>query len=321
MDFIAIDFEIANNKLDSACSLGMVFVQENKIIAEKYFVIQPPSLFMEREFTKIHGLTQQDLKDAPKFDEVWNEISHHFTEENYIIAHNAQFDMSVLKNCLLTYSFELPTFPYICSIPISTRACRGEGIGSSLKARTEHFGITLNDHHHALSDARACAELVIKSIQIKSRKSIGTYLSTFSSIPIKNFKDLKAQTSFKQRKKKFNKIKVSDIIPKTKDFDPTHPLYSKNIVFTGELSTLDRKDAMQKVVDLGGHIKSGVSGVTDYLVIGTQDENVVGKSGISSKQKKACELIEKGKNLKILSEDEFKLLLTEKVNKLSGHGL
>ncbi len=50
---------------------------------------------------------------------------------------------------------------------------------------------------------------------------------------------------------------------------------------------------MQKVVDLGGHIKSGVSGVTDYLVIGTQDENVVGKSGISSKQKKACQA-EKG---------------------------
>ncbi|GIN71289.1 ATP-dependent helicase [Bacillus sp. J14TS2] len=316
MDFIAIDFEIANNKLDSACSLGMAFVQNNKIIDEKYFLIQPPNLFLDPTFTRVHGLTQDDLKDAPRFADVWNQISHYFTDQNYIVAHNAQFDMSVLKNCLLTYSFEIPSFSYICSIPISTRACSGEGIGNSLKARTERFGITLDDHHNALSDAKACAELVIQSIQSKRRKSIHTYVSTFSSIPVRNFKDLKAQTTFRQRKKKrfHKKITVSDITPATENFDPAHPLYNKNIVFTGELSTFERTEAMQMVVNAGGHIKSGVSGITDYLIVGKQDKDIVGKNGLSSKERKAYELIEKGKKLKILSEDDFKLLLGEKIN-------
>lgn len=39
-------------------------------------------------------------------------------------------------------------------------------------------------------------------------------------------------------------------------------------MFTGELQTLERKEAMQKVVDLGGILKSGVSSKTDYLVVG-----------------------------------------------------
>ncbi|MBD8005324.1 exonuclease domain-containing protein [Bacillus norwichensis] len=311
MDFIAIDFEIANNKLNSACSLGVVFVQEKKIIDEKYFLIQPPTLVMDPDFSKVHGINLEDIKDAPKFDKVWNEISYYFNEENYVIAHNAQFDMSVLKNCLTTYSFEMPEFNYICSIPISTRACRGEGIGSSLKERTKRFGITLKDHHNALSDARACAELVIKSIETKRRRSIHTYLSTFSSIPVRSFTELKANSTFRQGIGNFKKIKVTDITATTESFDANHLFYNKNIVFTGELENFDRKDAMQAVVNLGGIIKSGVSGTTDYLVVGKQDKKIVGESGMSSKERKACEFIEKGKDLKILNEKEFKLIIGE----------
>jgi DNA polymerase III subunit epsilon len=71
---------------------------------------------------------------------------------NYLArAHNAQFDMNVLKNTLLEYFNELPEFEYVCSIPVSTRACRGERIGNSLKEKTEWFGIVLENHYGALS--------------------------------------------------------------------------------------------------------------------------------------------------------------------------
>ncbi|USK54545.1 transposase [Cytobacillus solani] len=106
MDFITIDFEIANNHMNSACSLGMVFIQNNKIIDEKYYLIQPPTLELDQEMSKIHGLSFDDLKNAPKFDEVWGEISHYFHNESLFVAHNAQFDMNVLRNCLKTYSIE-----------------------------------------------------------------------------------------------------------------------------------------------------------------------------------------------------------------------
>ncbi|WP_245712521.1 exonuclease domain-containing protein [Anaerobacillus alkalilacustris] len=306
-DFIAIDFEIANHNYSSACSLGMVFVDERKIVDEKYYLIQPPNLELDEEFSKIHSLTLDQLSTAPLFHEVWDEIKPFFNDDSLIIAHNAQFDMNTLKNCLIENSLNVPNFKYVCSIPISTRACRGEGIGSSLKERTKRFGITLDDHHHALSDARACAELVIKCLEVKKRKTIHSYCKTYSSIPVKLFSDLKTQSTFliRGKRKKFDSVKIAEITPTTSNIDNNHPFYNRLFVFTGNLETIDRKNAMQKVVDVGGIIKSGVTKNTDYIIVGKQDLSIVGKDGLSSKERKAYELIEKGINIKVLNEDQF----------------
>lgn len=304
MDFIAIDFEIANRNYNSACSLGLIFVKNNKIIDQKYFVIKPPTDVMDPEMTNIHGLTVDDIKDAPTFDQVWNEISYYFHNETFIIAHNARFDMNVLKNCLITYNFDIPDFNYVCNIPITTRACRGEGIPNSLEARAKRFGVIMDEHHNALSDAKAVAELVLTCIKLKRRRSIHTYFSTFSSIPIRPFKELKHDSTFKGGKR-FQSIKITDITPEKSEFNEEHPLFDKAIVFTGELETIARADAMQKVVDVGAKIRSAVSSKTDFLVVGKQDKTVVGKTGRSSKERKADEFIEKGVEIKVINEDEF----------------
>ena len=68
---------------------------------------------------------------------------------------------------------------------------------------------------------------------------------------------------------------------------------------------------MQLVADLGGVIKSGVSGRTDYLIVGKQDEALVGEDGLSKKEEKAYELIENGQDLTILDENEFYDLIDE----------
>lgn len=304
MDFVTIDFEIANNELNSACSIGLASVIGNEIVDKRYFTIKPPDSYMDPEMTKIHGLTIDDVNNSPTFDEVWGDISHFFNESTYIIAHNAQFDMSVLKNCLLAYEINSPDFNYICSIPISTRACRGEGVPNSLAARTKRFDIVMDNHHNALSDAIACAELVLASMVTKNRMSIHTYLSTFYSIPVKRFADLKYRSSFRKRNR-FENIRIKDIVPQQSEFQENHPLFEKAIVFTGSLKDISRKDAMQKVVDLGAVIRSAVNKNTDYLVVGKQDKNVVGKTGRSSKERRADELIEQGIEIKIIHEDDF----------------
>ena len=88
-----------------------------------------------------------------------------------------------------------------------------------------------------------------------------------------------------------------------------HILFVKNVVFTGDLQTIDRKSAMQKVVDLGGLVKSGVSGKTNYLVVGQQDKAQVGDGGLSTKEKKAYALKEQGIEIKIIRETEFLALI------------
>lgn len=313
LDFIALDFEIANRNYNSACSLGLVFVSENKIVDKKYFIIKPPTNNMDPAMTDVHGLTIDDVKDAPTFDSVWNEISQYFNNENYIIAHNAQFDMSVLKNCLITYDLEIPDFKYICNIPITTRACRREGIPNSLEARAARFGIKMEEHHNALSDAMTVAQLILTCIKLQGRKSFQTYLNTYSSIPIRNFKDLKYSTRFKGGNR-FESVRVTEIVPEHDNFHKEHPVYDKVVVFTGELDATSRRDAMQQVVNLGGMIRTSVSRFTDYLIIGKQDLSIVGRDGKSSKERRVFELIEQGHNIQVLNEDEFLNLVNMNVH-------
>jgi NAD-dependent DNA ligase len=81
--------------------------------------------------------------------------------------------------------------------------------------------------------------------------------------------------------------------------------YGRTVVFTGALSSMVRAEAQQTIADIGGTLGNGVTKETDFLVVGQQDYRVVGEDGMSSKQKKAISLIEKGSSLEILSEDDF----------------
>jgi len=312
VDFIAIDFEIANENMSSACSIGLAYVDNNEIVKEQYFLIKPPNLQFDPSFTAIHGITKKDVIGQKNFDEVWELIKGDITS-NIIVAHNAQFDMSVLFSCLQHYSIPIPSFSYMCSIPISTKACQDRKVGQSLKERCSYFGIELADHHHAGADARACAELVISSVKSKEKSSLQAYCQAYRTIFAKEFTELKAQTTFQKRRRpqkpKFNAVSISEVTAKTEDFNKDHILYKKNIVFTGDLLSMDRKEAMQKTVDVGGIIKSGVSSKTNYVVVGTQDPKLVGASGISTKEKKAKELKTKGVNIEIIQEDSFIKLL------------
>lgn len=304
-DFISVDFETANNNYNSACSMGLVIVKDKEIIDMEYFLIQPPSLNFSEKNISIHGITPDDVKSAPTFPEVWNKIKYHFPD-NMIIAHNAIFDMSVLKNCLEEYSLNIPDFNYLCSIPISTCACRGQNVGRSLKDRLEYFGIEFKNHHNALADAEACAKLVIEVVNRKKYKSFESFCKTHSSLSIRNFKDLEPKKYFgRNNKSKFNGVLISEVAATTNDFDKGHIFYNKSIVFTGELLSMDRRSAMQEVVNLGGIVRSGVTSKTDFLIVGIQNKAIVGKDGISLKERNAQKLKAKKHHIQIIEEDDF----------------
>ncbi|URZ07564.1 exonuclease domain-containing protein [Clostridium felsineum] len=304
-DFLTIDFETSNNNYNSACSIGLVLIKDKKIINTKYFLIKPPSLNFNADNIRINGITPGQVSNSPLFPEIWEQIKFYFNDTK-VIAHNASFDMSVLKNCLLEYNLQIPEFTYIDSIPISTRACRGEGIGRSLDDRAKYFNINMGTHHNALDDAITCANLVIECLNRKHRKTLESYCSTYSSIPIKHFSELKPSKEFKRSfSNRFKKIAISEITATTENINDNNPFYNKIVVFTGELKSMDRKLAMQKVVNLGAILRNSVSSKTTYLIVGIQDKSLVGEDGLSSKEEKAYALISNGNEIKILKEDEF----------------
>jgi len=103
-DFIAIDFETANEKRISACALGIVFVKNDTIVNEEYYYIKPPQgqVFKPR-YIDIHGITPEDVEDYDYFDHYWDGGLKDYFNNNLIIFHNASMDLSILRQLFELY--------------------------------------------------------------------------------------------------------------------------------------------------------------------------------------------------------------------------
>lgn len=106
-NFVVIDFETANNNSDSICQVGIVVVENNLIVEEKSFLVCPPY----KKFTNshIHGITFDDVKNAPTFDVLWSNIKNYIAGHT-IAAYNLFFDLGCLYATLERYQIEKPAF-------------------------------------------------------------------------------------------------------------------------------------------------------------------------------------------------------------------
>lgn len=157
-DFVAIDFETANYRRDSACAVGLVKVAGGEIADAAVYLIRPPT--REFVFTYIHGLTWGDVAASPDFGTLWPAIESFIAGAKFLAAHNASFDKGVLQACCASYGLEAPPQPFVCTVKISRRAWAIHPTRLSDVCR--ELGIALN-HHEALSDAMACARIVLAS--------------------------------------------------------------------------------------------------------------------------------------------------------------
>jgi DNA polymerase-3 subunit epsilon len=154
--FLAIDFETANPYRDSACAIGLVRVEQRKIVHREVHLIQPP--YRHFTFTSIHGITWSDVEAAPTFKQLWKKIAHLFDGVDFLAAHNASFDSSVLRACCASSDIIAPTLPFACTVKLA-RSHWGF-YPTKLSDVARQLNISLN-HHEALSDAVACAKIVI----------------------------------------------------------------------------------------------------------------------------------------------------------------
>lgn len=154
--FAAIDFETANYSADSACAVGLVIVKDHRIVRREHHLIRPPDRWFA--FTHIHGLTWDDVRDAPTFAELWPVLRELTAGADFLAAHNASFDRRVLDSCCRTYDLCQPSQPFVCTVKVA-RTIWGV-YPTKLPDVCRHLNIPLN-HHQADSDAEACARIVI----------------------------------------------------------------------------------------------------------------------------------------------------------------
>jgi len=161
MNYVTIDFETAKYSRESACAVGLVKHIDGKAADTFYSLICPPELYIRPDFTEIHGLTVDDVRDAPTFADLWNSAIRPFIGDLPLAAHNAPFDIGVLWAVLEWYELEIPALPYFCTCSLARRTWP-ELESYALTSLAENFGIVYNAHN-ALDDAMTCGKLVLLS--------------------------------------------------------------------------------------------------------------------------------------------------------------
>lgn len=298
MDFVAIDFETANNLRSSVCSVGIVQVKNGKIYKEVQSLINPLSEFHYYN-TKIHGISEYMVHDAPTFEEFWPDMKS-MIEGQLVIAHNASFDIGVLQESLRQFQEPSPAFEYGCSYRIAKKVWP-ELYNHKLSTVSNYLGISLR-HHDALEDARAAGIITIKAMQNTQTNSV-QQLAKLHKVKINSSIQKKKQLSPTRLNKADRSIEILE--PESTELNSKHPFYGAQIVFTGRMLSMTRSKAAQLAVNCGAICKGTVDHQTNFLVVGDNDLAKYVQGIKSAKMQKVEVMIQQGLPIEIVGEQDF----------------
>jgi DNA polymerase III subunit epsilon len=276
MKFVAFDVETANADLASICQLGVVVFEEGSV-SETWETLVNPEDYFDGFNTLIHGIGPEDVKDAPKFPEVFERLKGYLYGN--IVAHHTAFDKISVSRVSSKLGLPVIDCRWLDTAKVARRSWlefsqKGFGLGNL----ANHFGLDFR-HHNAAEDARACGLILLRAIE-------------HSGISLSDWLIKSNKQGFAVRA----------------EVNQDGPLYGEVIVFTGSLSM-----ARRKVLDLaakaGCQPGENVTKETTLLVVGDQDIKVFAGHEKSKKHRKAEELIEKGQPIRILAEEDFVRLL------------
>ncbi|AWB43571.1 hypothetical protein DCC85_04590 [Paenibacillus sp. CAA11] len=291
----------------SVCAIGLVEVKDGQIVREFYSLINPQDSF-DPFCTAIHGITADHVTDAPTFSELWPTLRD-WLASRPLVAHNASFDMSVLRSCIERMGLTFEGCSYLCSYLLSKRVWPGLP-SYRLNHMARHLKLDTFKHHDALEDARTAALLFLECLEASGSTECQDIADRFGYRLGMIHKDGSYQTFTASRSSSSRKPQTLNLRATVDHFDPSHQLYEKNVVFTGTLGGMTRREAMQKVVDLGGRCSDAVAEQTHYLVIGQKDymKHLEGLKS-SRKLQKAEKLAAMGYPVTVLPESDFLSLL------------
>lgn len=250
LDYVAIDFETANGNLTSACSIGLVGAKNDKVVLEEYYLINPCEEFNDYNVL-IHGITSDMVEDAPIFPEVWQKIKKYFMG-TIIIAHNAMFDLNVLKALIDKYDLEKPNCKIACTLKISEKMWKEEVVNHKLNTISAYLGVKHN-HHNALSDSYICHEIVKRTIRCLNVSTLGEAMERLGLVFGKYDND-KFYLS-KSRYKKYNTNAIDN------------PFKGKIVAYLGKPKSMTKKEASEVLSIKGAILSRALDKSLDYCII------------------------------------------------------
>ncbi len=158
---IALDFETANTLPGGICSIGLAWIREGRVSHVAHRLVRPRDMQFNGFHIAIHGIEPRHVEDEPEFPGIWDELLPHLEAAPLLLAHNAGFDIGVLRDSLSAYGIAWPVLSYLCTVKIA-RATWPELENHKLSTVAAHIGFDLR-HHAADSDAAACASIALRA--------------------------------------------------------------------------------------------------------------------------------------------------------------
>lgn len=291
LTFTAIDFETANEDRLSVCAIGMVTVRHGHIQDSVKHLVKPPDMQFSEINMAIHRIRPEDVENAPTFDQLWYDLMDLF-EDQLVIAHNSEFDMNVLKQCLDHHCFLAPSMRSLCTMKLSQVAYPDQD-DFRLADLAQRLGLPFR-HHDCAEDARIAAHIAVDAIPRVSLKKLALDQLDLTSTLTKRASQNKNDrwSAYKDKAVASHLLK-----PDLSKADPSNPFYGKRIVFTGDLASMSRSEAAKRVQAMGADINTSISRKTQIVVVGA--------GAGPSKMKKIDDLASTGTEIQILDEDTF----------------
>jgi len=297
LDFVALDFETANSFRGSPCAVGMVRVVDGEVAETRRLLMRPPSEYdwFDEFNISLHGITPEMVKGQPRFRDRLAEIVA-FVGDLPVVAHNAAFDLGVIRDACDESNLRWPTLSYACTLVLARQTY--SLLSYSLPWVAEAAGLDFDGHHDPEADAVAAARIFV---DIAARREAGSVEETLAHAhcELGHLTPDDWRGCFHQQSGYF-------IPSPNPDADPSHPFYGREMVFTGALATMTRQRAWDLTAERGATPAETVTKRTNILVIGYQDARKLRPGAtLSAKAQKAAALREKGQPIEVMPEEDF----------------
>ena len=311
--FLAIDFETANGDRRSACSIGISQVDNGQVVQTFQHLIKPPKDFSEFDpfNVMIHGIQLKDVKNSKSFDEVWSDIEAINPGNKLpLVCHYSGFDIRVTQDLFQHFGIEVGEIAFYDTLTIAKKLWPNF-INHKLSTLADKFEIELL-HHVASSDAEACARIAIRQMTELKKVSLSEVAAEYGyKLGLLNSSGVKTMSDFKNYGSSYSHGPYDPKSASSKDVQPDREvnlggdLYGQYIVFTGELISMSRKEAIQLAVNNGAAVTSSVSKKTGYLVVGISDFLDFKNGKKTRKLLDTEKLQQNGQEISIIDEEDF----------------
>lgn len=285
--FAVIDVETANADVASICQIGVV-VYERGVLVESWSSLVNPRAVLDLGNIAVHSIVPAMVQDAPTFEDIKPTLMRLFSDA--VVCSYSNFD----RRALAGNDFELfASYPWLDVMRVARGVWAEFGRrGYGLANVTHTLGIEMEQHHDALSDAQAAAEVLLRAMateQFWQRDWLEPPLDPASLVASRS-------------KKPF--FKYPSINFKDQTINQNGDYFGSVCVFTGGLP-VGRDEAMRLANAVGFLVGSSVTRQTTHLIIGEQDLSRLNGHRKSSKERRALELTQKGQRIVFLSGQDF----------------